>query len=164
MSDGNEVASTTVMRPHNFAIYGRRRPAKTQVCTAVSRRSLIRKRSEVQVLAGPLHLRRSAGIYLVSDRRFRVRLGARAATGSKSALPDVLSKRWESRSLGKAWLGRTLAPTQPAHEVGLAADVDGHLVDSAVGEPVGPITLWETLKEVRSFRRHDQGCPSSMAA
>jgi hypothetical protein len=67
---------------------------------------LIRKRSEVQVLAGPLHLRRSAGLYLVSDRRFRIRFGARAATGSKSALPDVLPERWESRSLGRAVAGQ----------------------------------------------------------
>jgi hypothetical protein len=33
-----------------------------------SSRDLIRKRSEVQVLAGPLHFRRSAGLYLYSGR------------------------------------------------------------------------------------------------
>jgi hypothetical protein len=41
------------MRAHNFALYGRRRPARTAGSTAVPCILLIRMRSQVQVLAGP---------------------------------------------------------------------------------------------------------------
>jgi hypothetical protein len=50
-------AEITLRRPfrraHYFAPYGRARPAKTQGCTAVSARLLIRMKSEVQLLPGP---------------------------------------------------------------------------------------------------------------
>ena len=59
-----------------------------------------------------------SGLYLVSDRRFGIRFGARAASGSKSALPDVLPEKQKSRSLERKGPGRTLAPTQPARDSG----------------------------------------------
>src|SRR5215211_2569370 len=42
------------MRAHNFGLYGRARPARTAVSTAVPWSLLIRMRPEVQVLPGPL--------------------------------------------------------------------------------------------------------------
>jgi hypothetical protein len=44
---------TNPLRTHPFAPYGRQRPGKTAVRTALSPRYLIRMRSQVQVLAGP---------------------------------------------------------------------------------------------------------------
>src|SRR5215213_10513828 len=48
-------AELRVKRTHNFALYGRRRPGKTAIRTALPRRLLTRKRTEVQLLPRPPH-------------------------------------------------------------------------------------------------------------
>src|SRR5215204_6981222 len=46
-------AELRVKRTHNFALYGRRRPGKTAIRTALPRRLLTRKGSQVQTLSRP---------------------------------------------------------------------------------------------------------------
>src|SRR6266536_4166171 len=78
------------MRPHNFTTYGQPRAAKTQDSTALLHFLLIRKRSEVQVLAGPPH--ETAGQAGSEDPAPCFRPALRVPRGSNRAAAGALAR------------------------------------------------------------------------
>ena len=75
-------------------------PSQTRITSPYSSWDLIRKRSEVQVLAGPLHFRWSAGLYLYWPPLYAVHGSGqqRAATGSNRRCLMSCRERGEALS------------------------------------------------------------------
>jgi hypothetical protein len=109
------TAWVEIARTHYFAPDGRQRPAKTQGCIAVSRRLLIRMRSQVQVLAGP-----------------PVIVAGQSAVGSK---PGALAG-----CLGRAGAARPSPPASPSAPPGPSTRAAGTSTTTHSGRPPIPGT------------------------
>jgi hypothetical protein len=148
------------MRAHNFAPYGRRRPAETACSTAVPCILLIRMRSQVQVLAGPPP--NPAGHSVAGNRP-----GMPAASlGRAGAAPRP---RPAPRAGGHpdgppprsplsvvAHQPRTAA-TQPVRPARAAACSPAHSVAASHGRSVRRLAAWSRSRQARPPPTHNPG-------